>query len=69
MSKDLDHEEYCISSGGRIPVKWTVPEVGLLKWLICAHSCTIWFLLHTKIYRLCFTRSTVQAVMSGALEW
>ena len=29
MSRDLADETYYISSGGKIPVKWTAPEVGL----------------------------------------
>ena len=28
MSRDLDEENYYISNGGKIPVKWTAPEVG-----------------------------------------
>ena len=27
MSRDLDEENYYISNGGKIPVKWTAPEV------------------------------------------
>ena len=27
MSKELNQEDYYVSSGGRIPVKWTAPEV------------------------------------------
>lgn len=27
MSRDLDAENYYISNGGKIPVKWTAPEV------------------------------------------
>ena len=29
MSRDLSDENYYISSGGKIPVKWTAPEVSL----------------------------------------
>ena len=28
MSRDLIDENYYITSGGKIPVKWTAPEVG-----------------------------------------
>ena len=28
MSRDLMDENYYISHGGKIPVKWTAPEVG-----------------------------------------
>ena len=27
LSRDLDDETYYISNGGKIPVKWTAPEV------------------------------------------
>ena len=27
MSRDLDDDKYYITSGGKIPVKWTAPEV------------------------------------------
>ena len=29
MSRDLLDENYYITSGGKIPVKWTAPEVGI----------------------------------------
>ena len=31
MSRDLADETYYISSGGKIPVKWTAPEVDALS--------------------------------------
>jgi len=27
MSKKLDETEYYVTSGGKVPVKWTAPEV------------------------------------------
>ena len=30
MSRDLEDENYYISNGGKIPVKWTAPEVSQL---------------------------------------
>ena len=36
MSRDLDDHQYYITSGGKIPVKWTAPEVSyyaLALWL------------------------------------
>ena len=29
MSRDLEDENYYISHGGKIPVKWSAPEVGV----------------------------------------
>jgi len=30
MSRDLLDENYYITSGGKVPVKWTAPEVSIL---------------------------------------
>ena len=30
MSRDLMDESYYVSHGGKIPVKWTAPEVGVI---------------------------------------
>ena len=30
MSRDLIDENYYVTSGGKIPLKWTAPEVGTL---------------------------------------
>ena len=29
MARDLEESSYYISRGGKIPVKWTAPEVGI----------------------------------------
>ena len=34
MSRNLLDENYYITSGGKIPVKWTAPEVGIYKGLV-----------------------------------
>ena len=31
MSRDLDDEDYYMSQGGMIPIKWTAPEVILVR--------------------------------------
>ena len=31
MARDVSDEIYYMSSGGKIPVKWTAPEVGALS--------------------------------------
>ena len=61
MSRDLDDENYYISNGGKIPVKWTAPEVG--------GHCILSHILRTfdALYRLCTIRSTPQPVMCGVL--
>jgi len=38
MSRDLVAENYYVTSGGKIPVKWTAPEVSALgkkKYFTC----------------------------------
>ncbi len=30
MSRDLSDENYYVSHGGKIPVKWTAPEVSVI---------------------------------------
>ena len=60
MSRDLMDESYYVSHGGRIPVKWTAPEVEIL-------TASVTF---DEIFslRLCTTRSTPLLVMCGAME-
>ena len=31
LSRDLDEENYYISNGGKIPVKWTAPEACVME--------------------------------------
>ncbi len=31
MSRDLSDENYYVSHGGKIPVKWTAPEVNVIE--------------------------------------
>jgi len=33
MSRDLEDENYYISHGGKIPVKWSAPEVGVCEFV------------------------------------
>ena len=40
MSRDLVEEDYYISNGGKIPVKWTAPEVRVCMCLrVCVYVC------------------------------
>ncbi len=61
MSRDLMDETYYISHGGKIPVRWTAPEVRTTNHtlidIFCCCCC----------YRRSITRSTRQPVMCGAL--
>ena len=47
MSRDLMNEDYYVSGGGQVPVKWTAPEVQHFVYVvsrasarecICSHS-------------------------------
>ena len=39
MARDVIDENYYITSGGKIPVKWTAPEVATYKY-IAPYMCT-----------------------------
>ena len=44
MARDLEESEYYISQGGKVPVKWTAPEVGphiynVLSTISCFLTC------------------------------
>ena len=50
MSRDLEDDNYYISHGGKIPVKWTSPEVCVCVYL-CVCVCTRTRLcLHLHVY-------------------
>ena len=36
MSRDLSDSDYYVSQGGKIPIKWTAPEV-----IVCENSATL----------------------------
>ena len=41
MSRDLEDENFYVVSGGKIPVKWTAPEVQIYRYVharIQSHS-------------------------------
>lgn len=40
MSREVVHQDYYFTSGGRIPLKWTAPEVRF--WLKQAHTSYPW---------------------------
>ena len=48
MSRDLVEETYYISNGGKIPVKWTAPEVSIASYSIAIREdlfINMWCLL------------------------
>ena len=40
MSRDLEDEDYYVSHGGKIPVKWTAPEVCIIVCYTCKYRHT-----------------------------
>ena len=71
MARDLEESEYYISQGGKVPVKWTAPEVGLeftmpfplsLALLQCLPFCG-----GRIVFRQSALRSIPLPVMCGAL--
>ena len=57
MSRDLDDHKYYITSGGKIPVKWTAPEVGYMAWQ--SHCSSLQFDLQALQYKKYSTFSDV----------
>ena len=53
MSRDLAHQDYYVTSGGRIPLKWTAPEVILL--LIRSIMYTLYPFVWLCIYMTSYT--------------
>ena len=56
LSRDLDEENYYISNGGKIPVKWTAPEACVMEKSLTLHLATFMYVcmflqaLHYKKY-------------------
>ena len=46
MSRDLEEESFYAMSGGKIPVKWTAPEVAMY---LCSHVFYIEY-IYTVLY-------------------
>ena len=67
MSRDLMDENYYTSHGGKVPVKWTAPEVAIIMSFIislCGFTAMVSQALHYKKY------STASDVWSyGALMY
>ena len=58
MARDLEEGSYYVSHGGKIPVKWTAPEVII----IIIHSFTC---IHTHVHTHCFSGSPLQEVLDS----
>ena len=70
LSRDLENESYYISHGGKIPVKWTSPEVctyGQFVSIEANHKYTTVTSMFMYIFRHFTIRSTPLPVMCGAL--
>lgn len=71
MSRDLEDENYYISHGGKVPVKWTAPEVHSSLPLYLVPLSPLSFLFHSFLHfshsRLYYTRSMVLPLMCGAM--
>ena len=53
MARDVADDSYYISSGGKIPVKWTAPEV-------CSYICIKYSSIHLSWLLLCKIISYIQ---------
>jgi len=61
MSRDLLDENYYITSGGKIPVKWTAPEVYIPSTSVSIINLLLYFRQH-------ITRNTQPKVMCGVMD-
>ena len=53
MSRNLMDENYYVSHGGKVPVKWTAPEVGSVSMETARTCCYLYFpykAIHYKKY-------------------
>ena len=46
MSRDLTNDNYYVTSGGKIPVKWTAPEVSVAIDLKICNNYSVYVTLH-----------------------
>ena len=61
MARDVADDNYYVTTGGKIPLRWTSIEVHNLQ------PCTVYSLSYTH-YRQYITRDTQLKVMCGALD-
>ena len=69
MSRDVEDENYYVSKGGKVPVKWTAPEVRNTTSSNAAwgnYSCNV-SVMNINFCRHSITRSTPLPVMCGAM--
>ena len=83
MARDLMDDTYYTSSGGKIPIKWTAPEVRKVIFLyfnscygyfVCLFVCLfLKFVVKKELFfhyfRLYCIRNIPQIVMCGAMVW
>ena len=67
MARDVADDNYYVTTGGKIPVKWTSPEVANYSDLLPLNSVTAVYHVHMHI-RQYFTRSILYKVMCGVLD-
>jgi len=78
MSRDLDDDNYYISHGGKIPIKWTSPEVGVhvcrytYNACMCVYVLASWQLLTLALSSVVVHTQypdRVQGHDMSALQW
>ena len=63
MSRDVTNDSYYITSGGKIPVKWTAPEVR--DPCACSYSLVTSVCPSIYLYRRCFHNYTVLTYLNA----
>ena len=52
MSRDLEDDSCYIVSGGKIPVKWTAPEVLLILYEVNTDTISLLILLYSGVTKM-----------------
>ena len=66
MARDVADDSYYVTTGGKIPIKWTSPEVDDPQLFIA--TLLLYFTHVYTLYRRYFTRDTQLKVTCGALD-
>ena len=65
MARDVADDNYYVTTGGKIPLKWTSPEVDNIIYSYIVFMSDYYMLY---MYRQYFTRNIQYKVMCGALD-
>ena len=68
MTRDLQESSYYISRGGKIPVKWTAPEVGIPS-VGCIHVSILVPSLHSAACNSAINVASVHHTVASTVQF